>query len=449
MRLSLLEILEATGGGEVGGTQVGETFSTFHTDSREVQQGGVFFALRGQEMDGSGFIGDAVARGAAAVVVERRTDVAAGVVEVVVPDTWTALYALASHALRRVQPLVIAVTGSNGKTSTKEMVAAILSRHFNVLSTQGNLNTETGVPLTILGLEPHHSALVLEMGMQRPGDIGRLAALARPVIGIVTNVGIVHIEFFNSREELARAKGELVAALPEAGLAVLNADNEFYPMLVQMTSARVAGFGIEAGDFRVEGYETLSDGGSRFTVRGVEVRLRMDGRHQALNAAAALAACDFAGVPVEAGAEALADVVVEHRLQEVQAPAGFTLIDDAYNASPESMLAAFDAVAEAAARVPRRGRLLAVLGEMRELGTLSEESHRRIGQRAAEVFDAVCVVDGERARIMAQAAGAELVPDREGAAGWVRRNATEGDRVLVKGSHGVRLDELVKDLTAA
>ncbi len=439
MRLSLLEILEATGGGEVGGTQVGETFSTFHTDSREVQQGGVFFALRGQEMDGSGFIGDAVARGAAAVVVERRTDVAAGVVEVVVPDTWTALYALASHALRRVQPLVIAVTGSNGKTSTKEMVAAILSRHFNVLSTQGNLNTETGVPLTILGLEPHHSALVLEMGMQRPGDIGRLAALARPVIGIVTNVGIVHIEFFNSREELARAKGELVAALPEAGLAVLNADNEFYPMLVQMTSARVAGFGIEAGDFRVEGYETLSDGGSRFTVRGVEVRLRMDGRHQALNAAAALAACDFAGVPVEAGAEALADVVVEHRLQEVQAAAGFTVIDDAYNASPESMLAAFDAVAEAAARVPRRGRLLAVLGEMRELGTLSEESHRRIGQRAAEVFDAVCVVDGERARIMAQAAGAELVPDREGAAGWVRRNATEGDRVLVKGSHGVRL----------
>ena len=448
MRLSLLEILEATGGGEVGGTQVGETFSTFHTDSREVQQGGVFFALRGQEMDGSGFIGDAVARGAAAVVVERRTDVAAGVVEVVVPDTWTALYALASHALRRVQPLVIAVTGSNGKTSTKEMVAAILSRHFNVLSTQGNLNTETGVPLTILGLEPHHSALVLEMGMQRPGDIGRLAALARPVIGIVTNVGIVHIEFFNSREELARAKGELVAALPEAGLAVLNADNEFYPLLVQMTSARVAGFGIEAGDFRVEGYETLSDGGSRFTVRGVEVRLRMDGRHQALNAAAALAACDFAGVPVEAGAEALADVVVEHRLQEVQAAAGFTVIDDAYNASPESMLAAFDAVAEAAARVPRRGRLLAVLGEMRELGTLSEESHRRIGQRAAEVFDAVCVVDGERARIMAQAAGAELVPDREGAAGWVRRNATEGDRVLVKGSHGVRLDELVKELTA-
>src|SRR6267378_2414026 len=211
MRLSLLEILEVTGGGEVGGTQVGETFSTFHTDSREVKTGGVFFALRGAAKDGHQFIGDAVARGAAAV--DRRTEIPSGVVEVLVPDAWNALYALAGHAMRRVQPLVVAVTGSNGKTSTKEMVAAVLSRHFNVLRTEGNLNTETGVPLTILSLEAHHSALVLEMGMQRAGDIARLAALARPVIGVVTNVGVVHLEFFNSREELARAKGELVAAL--------------------------------------------------------------------------------------------------------------------------------------------------------------------------------------------------------------------------------------------
>src|SRR5689334_1299821 len=202
MRLSLLEILEATGGGEVGGTQVGETFSTFHTDSREVKPGGLFFALRGAETDGHEYVADAISHGAAAVVVQRRADLRPGVVEVLVPDTWAALYSLAAHALRRVQPLVVGVTGSNGKTSTKEMVAAILSQHFNVLRTQGNLNTETGVPLTILSLEPHHSALVLEMGMQRPGDIARLAALAKPVIGIVTNVGVVHMEFFSSREEL-------------------------------------------------------------------------------------------------------------------------------------------------------------------------------------------------------------------------------------------------------
>ena len=445
MRLSLLEILEATGGGEVGGTQVGETFSSYHTDSREVRPGGVFFALRGQEKDGTEFVGDAIARGATAVVVEKKTDIPTGIVEVLVPSTWNALYALASHALRRVQPLVVAVTGSNGKTSTKEMVAAILSQHFNVHKTEGNLNTETGVPLTILALEPHHSALVLEMGMQRPGDIGRLAALARPVIGIVTNVGIVHIEFFKSREELARAKGELVAALPAEGLAVLNADNEFFPLLVQLTPARVASFGSEQGDYRVEGYEALEGGGSQFTVGGVEVQLTMSGRHQALNAAAALAACEFAGVPVQAGASALAEVRVDHRLQEIAAAGGYVIVDDAYNASPESMLAAFDAVAAS----PRTGRLLAVLGEMRELGSLSEESHRRVGQRAAEIFDAVCVVEGKQVGPMALAAGAELVPDRAGAVDWVRRNAGEGDRVLIKASHGVRLDELVKELTLA
>lgn len=445
MRLSLLEILEATGGGEVGGTQVGETFATFHTDSREVKPGGVFFALRGEQMDGIEFIPDAVAHGAACVIVERKADVSSGVVEVVVPNTWNALFALASHALRRVQPLVVGITGSNGKTSTKEMVATILARHFNVLRSEGNLNTETGVPLTILGLEPHHSALVLEMGLQKPGDIGRLAALAKPVIGVITNVGVVHMEFFSTQEQLARAKGELVAALPAEGLAVLNADNEFYPLLAGLTSARVETFGAEHGDYRVEAFQPESGGGSTFMVKGVEVRLTMSGRHQAVNAAAALAAAEFAGVPLTAGAEALAEIAVEHRLQELPAPGGYTIVDDAYNASPESMLAAFEAVAE----VPHRGRLLAVLGEMRELGPLSEESHRRVGQRAAEVFDAVCVVDGDRAKPLAEAAGAQLVPDRAGAAEWVRQNATEGDRVLIKASHGVRLDELVRELAAA
>jgi UDP-N-acetylmuramoyl-tripeptide--D-alanyl-D-alanine ligase len=445
MRLSLLEILEATGGGEVGGTQVGETFSTFHTDSRDVKQGGIFFALRGAEMDGHRFVADAITRGAAAVVVERRTQIPTGIVEVVVPDTWKALFALARYALNRVQPLVVGVTGSNGKTSTKEMVAAILGEHFKVHRTEGNLNTETGVPLTILSLQPHHTALVLEMGMQRPGDIASLAALARPSIGIITNVGVVHIEFFTSREELARSKGELVAALPEDGLAVLNADNDFYPLLAQMTQARVTTFGQERGDFRVQGYEALSGGGSTFSIRGVEVRLSLGGRHQALNAAAALAACEFAGVPLVTGAAAVSGVHVDHRLQEVMTPYGYSIVDDAYNASPESMLAAFETLAES----PRRGRLLAVLGEMRELGPLSEESHRRVGQRAAEIFDAVSVVQGDRARVLAESAGAELVADRQAAVEWVRRNARDGDRVLVKASHGVRLDEVVQELTAS
>jgi UDP-N-acetylmuramoyl-tripeptide--D-alanyl-D-alanine ligase len=445
MKLSLLEILEATGGGEVGGTQVGNAYSTFHTDSREVVQGGVFFALRGAEMDGHRFVDDAIRRGAAAVVVQRRREIPHGIAEVLVPDTWAALYSLASLALDRVKPLVVAVTGSNGKTSTKEMIAAILGSRFDVARSVGNLNTETGVPMTILRLEPHHTALVLEMGMQRPGDIARLVALARPSIGVITNIGIVHIEFFKSREELARSKGELVAGLPDQGTAVLNADDQFYPLLVSMTAARVTSFGVAAGDYRPEGYGALTGGGSQFSIRDVDVKLRLEGRHQALNAVAALAAGEAAGVPLEDGAQALEQVTVEHRLEELPTAAGYSIIDDAYNASPESMLAAFEALAES----PRRGRLLAVLGQMAELGAFSEESHRRVGSRAAEVFDAVCVLDGERARVLAESAGAELVAGRPAARDWVRRNAREGDRVLIKGSHSTHLDEVVRELTEA
>jgi UDP-N-acetylmuramoyl-tripeptide--D-alanyl-D-alanine ligase len=442
MRLTLREILEATGGGEAGGTQVGNSFSYFHTDSRQVAAGGVFFALRGSEMDGHRFVGDAIAHGAAAVVVERRTQVPMGVAEILVSDTWAALYALAAHTLQRVAPLVLAVTGSNGKTSTKEMLAAILARRFSVLKTEGNLNTETGVPLTLLGLEPSHTAVVLEMGMQHAGDIGRLAALARPKIGVITNIGTVHMEFFDARADLARAKGELVAALPENGLAVLNADSEFYPLLARMTAARIVTFGSDHGDYRVEGYSVPTGGGSLFSVHDVDMRLSLVGRHQALNAVAALAAGEGAGVALTEGAEALAEVAVEHRLQEVATKSGFSIVDDAYNASPESMMAAFDAMAE----LPRRGRLLAVLSAMAELGKESEAAHRNVGRRAAEVFHAVCVIESANGRILAKSAGAQLVHDRRAAVEWVIRNARDRDRVLIKGSHSSRLDLVVTDL---
>ncbi len=278
MQLTLLEILEATGGGELGGTQVGNTFTSYHTDSREVVTGGVFFALRGAETDGHRFVGDAIERGAAALVVQRRTQLPHGVVEIVVPDSWEALYSLARYVAGRMKPLVVAVTGSNGKTSTKEMVAAVLAEHHSVLSSRGNLNTETGVPLTMLGLEQAHTALVLEMGMQHAGDISRLVALSRPSVGIVTNVGSVHMEFFERQEDLARAKGELVAGLPADGLAILNADNNFFPLLKDMSAAPVTTFGFGAADYRGEDYRRLPDGGAAFSVRGIEIRLRLAGR---------------------------------------------------------------------------------------------------------------------------------------------------------------------------
>src|SRR6266566_3111715 len=326
MRLTLLELLEATGGGEIGGTQVGNTFATYHTDSREVVSGGVFFALRGGRMDGHRFIPDALGRGAAALVVERRTEIAHGVVEIIVRNTWDALFAVASYVRERVNPLVIGVTGSNGKTSTKEMVAVILERKYAVLRTTGNLNTETGAPMT--------------------------------------------------------------------------------------------SFGLGAGDFRGEHYAATSGGGCQFTVRDVEVHLALQGRHQARNALAALAVAEFAGLSIDEGAQALTDVAVPHRLQEHETSNGVVIIDDAYNASPESMLAAFETLAER----PKKGRLLAVLGAKGELGSLAVESHRRVGRRAAEVFDAVAVLDSEWGRVLAEASDAHLVPDKESAVMWVQNN---------------------------
>ena len=444
MRLTLLQIMEVTGGGEVGGTQVGNTYSTFHTDSREVAQGGVFFALRGAEMDGHRFVGDAIERGAAAVVVDRRMDIPAGVAEVLVPDTWGALYGLASFVLDDVKPLVVGITGSNGKTSTKEMTAAVLGAKYSVLRTTGNLNTETGVPLTILKLERDHDALVLEMGLQLAGDIKRLAELARPKIGVITNIGVVHLEFFGSQEEIAREKGQLVAALPPDGRAILNAGDAHLELLRELAKAPVTTFGPEGADVAVDGYRALPDGGSIFTARGVPVRLSLTGRHQAVNAAAALAAGLAGGVAIADGAPALEAVTVDHRLQEKRTAQDVILVDDAYNASPESMLAAFDAVRD----MPRTGRLLAVLGHMGELGVVAEEAHQRVGEAAKKLFHRVAVVDTPLGRILAQAADADLVADNHAAAEWVRAHAQAGDRVLVKASHSRHLEEVVAELTA-
>ena len=414
-------------------------FTSVHTDSREVEPGGLFFALRGAAMDGARFVPDAVARGARGVVVAEPMAIE-GVEVIVVPDPWRALYQLAATRLSEAAPLVVGVTGSNGKTSTREMLAAVLGVRYTVLRTEANRNTETGVPLTILGLEPGvHDAIVLEMGMQAPGEIARLAALARPRIGVVTGIGTVHIEFFDGKAGIARAKGELVQALPADGAAVLNADDPLTAVLRELSAAPVTTFGFDAGDYRGEDYSAGS-----FTVRGVPVRISLPGRHQARNAVAALAAGELAGVPLAEGAAAISSVTVERRFQALPAPGGFSVIDDAYNASPESMLAALDTVGE----LPRGGRLLAVLGEMRELGSLAEEAHREVGRRAAEVLDAFCVLDVGNGKILVESGRGSLVPDHAAAVKWVRETAQGGDLVLVKASHGVALETVVEELLA-
>jgi UDP-N-acetylmuramoyl-tripeptide--D-alanyl-D-alanine ligase len=439
MRLTIGEVLEATSARLSGGSP-GTVLDAFHTDSRQATSG-LFFALKGAESDGHLYVQDAVGRGAQGVVVQRPVEAGSAAL-IQVDDTWRALYDLAAHVLARVRPLLVGVTGSNGKTSTKELIAAALSTGYRVRGTPGNLNTETGVPLTLLGLEPGDQALVVEMGMSGPGEIARLAQLARPRIGVITTVGTVHMEFFASREDLARAKAELVQSLPGEGRAVLPAEDPFCELLCRLAAAPVTTFGLGSGDLAGESYSRLADGCS-FRVRGTEVRLAMAGRHQARNALAALAAAEAAGVPVALAAPPLAGVRLGQRLQEVEAPGGYLIVDDSYNASPESMTAAFEAVSEK----PHSGRLIAVLGEMRELGGLAAAEHRRIGSEAARTFDAVAVVDAGHGRLLAEAApGAELLPDAAAAAAWVRGRARPGDVVLVKASRGVRLERVVSEL---
>jgi UDP-N-acetylmuramoyl-tripeptide--D-alanyl-D-alanine ligase len=251
----------------------------------------------------------------------------------------------------------------------------------------------------------------------------------------------VHLEYFGTQAAIAEEKGRLVEALPADGLAVLNADDAFTSRLREKTNAHVETFGVEAGDLRVEDYRAGADGSATCKVAGSSVRLRMGGRHQATNAAAALLVGRFAGVSIADGAAQLSQVEVPHRLQRVRLWDGVELIDDAYNASPESMLAAFDAVADLNAQ-----RRLAVLGEMRELGPAAEPAHVAVGKRAAEVFDEVCVVDVGNGRTLAESAGAFLAPDKQAAVDWVRQRAKPGSVVLVKASRGVALDQVVDAL---
>jgi len=441
--LTLEEVAVATRG-RVLNAAAGFRVNTFETDSRQVRADGLFFALRGAQDDGHAYAAAAAAKGAAAVV-ERTEAVPVGAPAVRVEDTWQALFDLAAHVLRRTGPAVIGVTGSNGKTSTREMVAAVLGSRYHTLQTAANLNTETGVPLTLLRLEASHEVAVIEMGMQGPGEIARLARLAGPRVGVITGIGSVHAEYFpEGKDGVCRAKGELLQALPADGLAVLNADDPYYRPLAELSRAPVVGFGFARGEVRGEDYTPLPEGGSVIQVEGVQVRLGPSGRHQARNALAALAVGNFFGIGVQPAAGALAGLQVEHRLQPRRAPAGFMILDDAYNASPESMLAAFETVAER----PRRGRLLALLGEMRELGELAPAAHEEAGRRAARVFDQVAVVDAGYGRLLAQSAGAELVKDHAAATAWVRAHARADDLVLIKASHGVALDRVVEELLA-
>jgi UDP-N-acetylmuramoyl-tripeptide--D-alanyl-D-alanine ligase len=455
--IRLADLLAATGGRLIGTTRV-TSFASAAVDSRNVVRGCCFVALRGERVDGHRFVSEAARRGASVVLVERPVEsLGDGVAVVQVRDSLTALQEVAAWWRGRSGVRVVGITGSTGKTIAKEIVADVLARSFRVLRNEGNLNSETGLPMTLLNLEPRHEVAVLEMSMYTEGEIARLAEIARPEVGAVLSVHPTHLERAGSIEAIARAKAELPAALPSDGLAVLNADDARVAAMRDVTAARVLTFGLEASaEVRAIDVESHGVAGSSFTLVAPWGTRRLHsatpGRHLVPHALAAAAVAEHLGVPLDEVEAALAaGSHAPHRMELVEAAGGATVVDDTYNASPVSVAAALDFLAESPV-APGRHRY-AVLGDMLELGPDEERLHREIGARAAGVADALVTV-GERGRWIGEGAIAAgmprvtMVADAEEAGAAVERDLAPGvgDLVLVKGSRGIELDRLVAEL---
>jgi len=431
-------------------------------DSRAVTPGGLFVAFPGANADGHDHAPAAVAAGAAAVLGSRPV----GVPAVVVADPQQALAALAGHVLGRLPEVrVVGITGSQGKTSTKDLLAAVLAQAAasdgGTVATHGSFNNELGLPLTVLRAEPGTRHLVLEMGARGVGHIRALCAVARPHVALVLNVGKAHLGEFGDQERIAEAKGELVEALPDDGVAVLNADDPRVAAMARRTRARILTFGTPAAaGLRIQDVHLDPRGRARFVLRhgdaSVPVRLQLVGEHQAHNAAAAAAVALALGVPLEATARVLGTVtsLSRWRMEVHERSDGVTVLNDSYNANPDSVAAALASLVA----VGRDRRTVAVLGEMRELGESSAEEHEQVGRLAARLgVDRVLAV-GEAARPVHAGACAEgrsgaeepaHVADNEAALAWLREEVRAGDVVLVKASRGARLDEVAETLLAA
>ena len=428
-------------------------------DSRAVEPGNLFVALPGERTDGHAFVGAALDAGAAAVIVARPLDADAlagrDAIVVLVDDPLRALQAVASAWRTRFDPLVVGITGSIAKTSTKEAVAAVLGAARPTLKNEGNRNNEIGLPLTVLRLRAAHRAAVLEMGMYVGGEIRELAAIGRPEIGVVTAVQAVHLSRIGTIEAVERAKGELVEALPDDGVAVLNADDERVRRMTSRTRARVVTYGFaEDADVRAEDVESRGAAGMAFDlVAGRDRRAAVIpglGRLGVHNALAGAAVGSAAGVPFDLIVAALAGGwSAPHRGQLVRA-GGVTIVDDSYNASPGSVVAALELLGG----MP--GRKIAVLGEMLELGDEHAPGHERVGREAASVVNRLLVVGSGASDVARGARDAGLdsaavdeVADRDAAVARLTAMLTPGDVVLVKASRGVALDLLVDELVAA
>lgn len=448
---TLAQVADAVGG-RVADADPDLVVGAVTTDSRDVPDGvpTLFVARVGEQQDGHEHAPGALEAGCVAVLADRDLD---GVPRVVVDDTDAALGALARHVRDVVDPVVVGITGSVGKTTTKDLVKAACGASRRTEGAQGSYNNEVGVPLTLLTARSDTEVLVVEMGARGVGQVAELATLARPDIGVVTAVAGVHLELFGTLEDVATAKGELPASLPAGGTAVLNADDHRVAAMASRTDARVLRYSLDgAPDADLTAVDVRLDehARARFTARTPwgdhEVVLPVAGRHHVGNALAALAVAGAAGADVAAAAAAMADAVVSRWRGAVVEAGGVVVLDDAYNANPTSTLAALETLA--AMEVP--GRRVAVLGVMAEIGDDHVTEHWRIGMRAAAVVDHLVVVGEDATPITAGARDAamprvDLVPDAE-AAVEALADVTGGDAVLVKASRVAGLEAVTAGL---
>lgn len=446
---TVAEILAVTGGRLLTGSE--ETpVSGFAYDSRKVRPGDCFVAMPGERVDGHDYADRAAAAGAACVICGRPV-AAPGAAVVQVPDPLLALGQL-GRAQRERHPIpIVAITGSVGKTTTKELVAAALGQRFEVFRTMGNFNSEVGLPITLMDLGPQHQVGVLEMGMRALGEIDYLVSIARPSIGIVTNVGLSHLELLGTQANIARAKGELVRGLPVDGAAVLNADDPLVAAMAAESPCKVWFYGFTA-EGKGERWVTVRDlrregeTGQRFTLvtpaGEAEAVLPAPGKHNVLNAMAAAAAGLELGMSLAEVAQGLAGYAPSGSRMRITQVGGVRVLDDTYNAAPQSVIAALGVMRDLAGA---QGRCVAVLGDMYELGPAAEEGHRAVGAEAGRLADVVVAV-GEMAKWIAESSQGEYFGVKSQAVERVLGLVKPGDTVLVKGSRGMAMEEIVQAL---
>jgi UDP-N-acetylmuramoyl-tripeptide--D-alanyl-D-alanine ligase len=457
MNLSLEEINAAVGGTLEGAANV--KVRGYSIDSRTLKSGDVFFAIKGPRYDGHQFIQQAAEKKAAAVVVEQSAGVKSTVPMIRVSSTIEALQNLARDVRRRWGMPIIGVTGSAGKTTTKETIAAVLGKKFTVLRSVGNLNNEFGLPLCLLRVERYQNIGVLEMGMSAKGEIRKLASIAEPNEGVITNVNPVHLEFFKSVDEIAEAKAELIQGLHDPKVAYLNNDDTRVRAMARGFTGKVLTYGVKsAATFHVQQMRDLGLDGTAFTVRhagrDTEFILPLLGEHNVANAVAAIAVGAAHEVPWESMHEAIGEMKPEKMRGEViKFREGFAVIDDSYNSNPRALTEMIRFVA----RLKGFQRKIVVAGEMLELGPEGVELHRNCGREAARAgLGLVVAVQGQAKEILdgARDAGMDLAllkfaRDAIQAGDLLARTVKKGDVVLIKGSRGVRLEQTINTLRAA